>query len=68
MRYIDLSDNRFLGTVDLGNLPESIKSLNVRKNTLSGTVRVPEHVYRKFDRKLGVWWFEENNELTVELV
>ena len=68
MRYIYLSDNRFSGTVDLGNLPESMEELNVRKNTLSGTVRVPEHAHRKFDGNLGVWCFEENNELTVERV
>ena len=49
MRYIELSENRFSGTVDLGNLPESINSLNVGKNILSGTVRVPHGVRAVFD-------------------
>ena len=35
-------------TIDLGNLPDSIKALDVTTNALSGTVRVPEQMYHKF--------------------
>ena len=59
MRNIYLSDNRFSGTVDLGNLPESIKSLYVGKNILSGTVRVPHGIRAVFDG---------NEQLTVERI
>ena len=51
--------NRFSGTIDLGNLPESMTFLDVKNNALSGTVRVP-HGLSGF--------FGENNELTVERV
>ena len=52
-----LSENRFSGTIDLGNLPESIVALDVSKNTLSGTVRVPQGPYI---------FYGGNEQLTVE--
>ena len=35
MREMLLSRNRFSGTIDLGNLPDSMVILNVRNNALS---------------------------------
>ena len=42
--------------------------LDVRTNALSGAVRVPEQVYRKFEANLGVCLFEGNTDLMVERV
>ncbi|KNH07798.1 leucine-rich repeat protein [Perkinsela sp. CCAP 1560/4] len=58
IRTIYLSENRFSGTIDLGNMPESM-ALDVRKNTLSGTVRVPHGVEIRLDG---------NDELIVERI
>ena len=59
MCTMNLSKNRFSGTIDSGNLPVSMMYLDVRNNALSGTVRVP----RGF-----LSYFEENDELTVERI
>ena len=45
--------------VRIGNLPESIKALDVRTNALSGTVRVPDGF---------ALYSEENEQLTVERI
>ena len=68
MKRMYLSRNRFSGTIDLGNLPESMKVLSVRENALGGTVRVPEQMYRKFNEDLGACCFAGNNDLIVERV
>ena len=60
-----LYENRFSGTIDLGNLPESMERFDVTKNALSGTVRVPKQVYRKGDRSFR---FGGNMNLIVERV
>ena len=44
IRKMFLSENRFLGTIDLGNLPEGMWFLNVKNNAPSGTLRVPHGV------------------------
>ncbi|KNH07232.1 hypothetical protein XU18_2095 [Perkinsela sp. CCAP 1560/4] len=59
VRTMQLNENRFSGTIDLGNLPESMV-LDVRQNTLSGTVRVPQHGL--------IVVLEGNDELTVERI
>ena len=59
MREMLLSRNRFSGTIDLGNLPDSMVILNVRNNALSGTVRVP------YVRDI---LSDGNDELTVERI
>ena len=53
-----LSENRFSGTIDFGNLPKNMLSFNVRTNALSGTVQVSEQVYRMFEANLGVCLFD----------
>ena len=55
----DLSENRFSGTIDLGNLPKSMTFVNFRNNALNGTVRVP-HGLRAI--------LEGNVKLTVERI
>ena len=42
-----------------------MEHFDVTKNALSGTVRVPEYVYRKFGRNFR---FDRNMDLTVERV
>ena len=59
MKYIQLSENRFSGTIDLGNLPESMHILHVENNALSGTVRVPHGLMAILDG---------NDELSVERI
>ncbi|KNH07879.1 hypothetical protein XU18_1511 [Perkinsela sp. CCAP 1560/4] len=58
IRTMYLYENRFLSTIDLWNQPKSMKHLDVSKNALSGTVRVP------FDQICSV--FEGNENLTGE--
>ena len=59
MCTMNLSKNRFSGTIDSGNLPESMMYLDVRNNDISGTVRVPHGVTSGFDG---------NEQLTVERI
>ena len=54
-----LSENRFSGTIDFGNLPESMWDLDVKKNAISGTIRLPHGIVIRFDG---------NDELTVERI
>ena len=49
MRFIYLSENRFSGTFDLGNLPESLAFFDVSENTLSGRVRVRQGLIVELD-------------------
>ena len=52
-----LSENRFSGAIDLGNLPESMEDLDVSENTLSGTVRETHGLTA---------YFVENEQLTMD--
>ena len=54
-----LSENRFSGTIDFGNLPHSMRVLDIRKNAISGTIRAPNGI----DIRLN-----GNDELTVERI
>ena len=54
-----LSENRFSGTIDFGNLPQSMRVLDIRKNAISGTIRAPNGI----DIRL-----HGNDELTVERI
>ena len=47
------------GTIDLGNLPQSMRVLDVGKNAISGTIRVPHGIHIRLNG---------NDEVTVERI
>ena len=66
MKAMYLYENRFSGTIALGNLPESMTYVNVRNNALSGKLRIPPRLFCWADEREIHRLFEGNKDLFVE--